>query len=61
LEVLFFLLFSFYDDVTLYHPFVFLVIIFSFYALIWHGWRRRERDLFLFTALSGTKAGERIR
>jgi hypothetical protein len=38
LEVPFFLLFSFDDDVTLYHTLVlFLVIIFSFYALIWHG------------------------
>jgi hypothetical protein len=62
LEVLFLLLFSFYDDVTLRLFLVFfLVIMFSFYALIWHGWRRRERDLFLFAALSGTKAGERIR
>jgi len=59
----FFLPFNLYDDVPLYRFFLFsfLVIMFSFSVLIWHGRRRRERDLFLFAALSGTKARERLR
>ena len=57
LPLLFFIL-DLHRDVPLY-LLLFLLPMVPF-AFIWYGGRRRKRDLFLFTAISWTKASERI-
>jgi hypothetical protein len=59
LFLLLFFIFDLHHDVPLY-LLLFLLIIMAPFTLIWYGGRRRERDLFLFTAISCTKASEGI-
>ena len=62
MEVLFLffsLLFDLYYDISLFSLCLLLVML-TFYIIIGNEGRRREWDLFLFAAFSGTKARERI-